>query len=276
MIFFIAYKSVMNFYKLFFYLFFMNLITIPSFAAAHAEHQPIRQYMQEVLQHEDFQTYKEVTEWRYINDEEKAEQSKNRLADLPRELLRRLLGSSEEKEENFEGSDWFSLPRGLLLWLAQFTEVLLWTVLVLGLLALLWALYRNTHWHFQQQHNQQKKAQPNELEMILHNNEVLPDHPAQAAWICWQKGEARAAISLLYRASLQHLRQNEGLSLPDSATEGECLRLIKRTQVTTRSHYCSRLTHTWQALAYAHQLPDEWVVRNLCDDWDTQFLQTQA
>ncbi len=248
----------------------MSLSSISCSAATPVEQQQVRQHIQEILQHEDFQTRKTVTEWRYKNQKHSAEE-KNRVVDLPSEVWRRL-SRREAEERDVEESDWFSLPSHWLLWLAQLAELLLWALLLLGLLALLWALYRHTHGRLWRK--QRRQAVPlTELEMMLQNNQMLAEQPAQAAWLFWQQGQPRAAVSLLYRASLEYLRQHEGLCLPDSATEGECLRLIKRTQAQTRSQYCARLTRTWQTLAYAHQLPEESIVRSLCNDWETQFLQ---
>lgn len=268
-----TYKHFLNFYRLFFYIAFIGLSPVNSAVVSPAERQQVRQYVQEILQHEDFKTHQTVTEWRYVDAENSPQQGENRSTDLPTELLRRLLSEGEENDaEREEFNAWLTLPTEWLLGFARFAEILLWAVLLLGLCALLWALLRNARWQFWRRNTKTSETANSKLEIILHNEEALSEHPAQAAWLYWQQGQARAAISLLYRASLQHLRQHEGLSLPDSATEGECLRLIKRTQTPTRSHYCARLTRTWQALAYAHQVPQEAEVRRLCNDWDRQFL----
>ncbi len=252
------------------------LLAIPTAPAvtAPSEYAQVRQHMQEILQQADFQTRRAVTEWRYkdsthTNASEGAARSSS---ELPMDLLRRL---SAETEADDEESSWdfshFQMLHTWLVMLAQFAEILLWSALVLGLAALLWAVYRRARGSLPQR--PKLPSEVADFTDFFDSPQAPPEHPAQAAWAYWQQGQARAAISLLYRASLYHLRQREGLSLPDSATEGECLRLIQRTQSSTRSQYCTRLTRTWQTLAYAHQLPTSANVQALCDAWDTEFLQ---
>lgn len=104
---------------------------------------------------------------------------------------------------------------------------------------------------------------------------ALPVNPAQAAWALWQQGEERAALSLLYRASLQVLHERDGLPLHDSATEGECLRQIQQVVPAQLSAYFSRLTLAWQNIAYADQAPDQQLMKNLCAQWPDYFASQE-
>ena len=64
-------------------------------------------------------------------------------------------------------------------------------------------------------------------------------------------GQARAALALLYRAQIAHLRQT-GLDIPDSATEGECIAAAGAAASPSERAWLHRLTALWQRAAYAH------------------------
>jgi hypothetical protein len=65
-------------------------------------------------------------------------------------------------------------------------------------------------------------------------------------------GQARAALALLYRAQIAHLRRL-GLDIPDSATEAECLAAAERGATAAERDWLRRLTALWQQAAYAHR-----------------------
>lgn len=105
---------------------------------------------------------------------------------------------------------------------------------------------------------------------------TLPDAGlGGAAWRLWSEGQPRAALRLLYRGSLAGLATQYGLPIPASATEDEGLRLAGRhlTDVELLDFF-RRLTHLWQATAYAHRPPDEIAARNLCEAWPRYFATT--
>ncbi len=95
----------------------------------------------------------------------------------------------------------------------------------------------------------------------------LPDSPAQAAWKLWQSGQKDLALSLLYRAAVAHLVSRHGLDIDDSATEGECLRVARRSLPGRPLAYLTKLTAAWQRRAYAHRGVDEAEMRALVEAW---------
>jgi hypothetical protein len=80
-------------------------------------------------------------------------------------------------------------------------------------------------------------------------------------------GSLRAALALLYRASLAQLMQGYALEIPPSATELECLTLVADAGPTQDTVLLCRLTRTWQRLAYGHRSPDAEEVAELLRDW---------
>ena len=77
------------------------------------------------------------------------------------------------------------------------------------------------------------------------------DVPTQVLHL-WQQQDARAAMSLLYRASLAQLPRRHGIALRDSDTEGEVLQRVRQSAAGLAA-YWQRLTHAWLQQAYAHR-----------------------
>ncbi len=104
--------------------------------------------------------------------------------------------------------------------------------------------------------------------------ESLPDDIAAAAAQCWRRGAGTEAISLLYRGALVKMINQDGLELPDSATEGDCVRIVSANTDETKSRYFSTLVANWQAAAYAHRLPMTESFNSLCSRWKQIFGET--
>ena len=101
--------------------------------------------------------------------------------------------------------------------------------------------------------------------------ESLPDNVAEAAYQLWQSGDARGALSLLYRGALSRLAQQENVSLKASDTEGDCLRVVQHTQAPSISGYYAQLTSAWQAVAYAGRAPQAAEGEALCHAYPEHF-----
>lgn len=95
----------------------------------------------------------------------------------------------------------------------------------------------------------------------------LPDDIASAAWQAWTRGEAREALSLLYRGAISWLVERERLPILESDTENDC---VVRTRGLPNRHqagYFAELTDQWVRMAYGQLPPDESVMRSLCEAW---------
>ena len=79
-------------------------------------------------------------------------------------------------------------------------------------------------------------------------------------------GDLRGALALLYAASIDLLGR-DGLEIPESATELECLALVQATRSVEESQRMQRLVGSWQRLAYAHQVPSGIEIDRLMRDW---------
>ncbi|MCB9797785.1 MAG: DUF4129 domain-containing protein [Alphaproteobacteria bacterium] len=100
--------------------------------------------------------------------------------------------------------------------------------------------------------------------------EELPEHLGQAAWAAWSRGQHMLALAMLYKGALVRLTEN-GMPITDGMTEGEARRLVARRAAPEVSGVFDRLTRVWQLAAYAHRMPEDEVVRVLCDEWPQAF-----
>jgi len=100
--------------------------------------------------------------------------------------------------------------------------------------------------------------------------EQLPTRLAEQALALWRRGEAAAAMSLLYRGALGHLVHKRGLTLSDGATEGDCLAEVNR-HLPEVAAYFAALTDAWRSVAYADRRPADATVDSLCREFDRHF-----
>jgi hypothetical protein len=98
----------------------------------------------------------------------------------------------------------------------------------------------------------------------------LPDDLLAAARAAFARGDFAGALSLLYRGALVRLVERDGLAIPESATELECLALVRRAR-PERSRVFDRLTRLWLAARYAQEPPSAEGFDALCRDFAPVF-----
>jgi hypothetical protein len=200
----------------------------------------------EVMTHKDLQTKRTETNWKYT-------------------------GPKAERKES-DSSDWSWLKKLVqrLSSVAGVVEVALWTLLAL---AIIWAISKRRVWA-KRWVRHAARATPAGRETIFGLDiepESLPADVEAEAWRLWQAGEPRAALSLLYRATLSHLVTQENLELGPQATEEDCLRLCRKRVAPEVGAFMTRLTLAWQRIAYAAQPIAHETARELCADWGRHF-----
>jgi len=94
--------------------------------------------------------------------------------------------------------------------------------------------------------------------------ESLPDDVPAAVRAHWQAGDARAALALLYRASLSQLAHRCAVPLHASDTEGECLTAAGQHAPAEVAQFMRELTPVWSGLSYGHHRPATPVLEALC------------
>ncbi|HXA46957.1 MAG TPA: hypothetical protein VNW52_04955, partial [Burkholderiaceae bacterium] len=106
--------------------------------------------------------------------------------------------------------------------------------------------------------------------------ESLPDDvPARVAQL-WTQGQRRAALALLYRATISRLVNDDHLHLNQGATEGDCLRATQQAYrqkqlAGGRAQTTHLVTDLWLKAAYGDHWPDDAAVAAGCANWRTEF-----
>lgn len=144
-----------------------------------------------------------------------------------------------------------------------------------GLVCAGWLLlrYRKQIWDFTLP---EKKRFATEVGGLDIRPESLPDDISASALALWNSGQQRAAIALLYRATLSRLVNDKGLTISHGATENDCLRLAKiahsLNELDTAIFYLvESCTSIWLNAAYGHRFPSD--INQLCLDWNSAFPQ---
>jgi hypothetical protein len=87
----------------------------------------------------------------------------------------------------------------------------------------------------------------------------------------WRAGDARGALSLLYRGSVYFAVAKLGVRLPDSATEGICLAAVVRQTDERHAAFFRDVVAAWTACAYGARVPGADVVPTLCGQWASHY-----
>lgn len=165
---------------------------------------------------------------------------------VPRDWLRKLLQKRDAKPTPTSGPD-----LRLLATVFQYLAVLL---LALGLA---WLLWRGWQWlaPLSARRTPERGGRVADVRHLALPDAPLPDTIAAAARAAWSAGNAALALSLLYRGAVRDLARRHGIELPDSATEGECLRLARQSGAAVVTAGFAPIVQAWMALAYARRVP---------------------
>lgn len=172
-----------------------------------------------------------------------------------------------EEQQSTQPKPRAQLPPNLIALLSQAFEGLLWIGL---LIALAFAfIYRKAILNALKIRKTPTlvSAPPDVLFGLDIRPESLPDDIAGSAYQLWQQGHTRAALSLLYRGALMLLTRQLQVSIADSHTEGDILRIAEPHLSSTGYQYLRALTLAWQSIAYAHRPPDESSMQHLFAGW---------
>ncbi|MGZ5885136.1 MAG: hypothetical protein ACXWJE_12300, partial [Burkholderiaceae bacterium] len=106
--------------------------------------------------------------------------------------------------------------------------------------------------------------------------ETLPDDVVAAVRLLWEQKQYRAALALLYRATLSRLVEEDAVLISRGATEGDCLRLARQAHATNRLSLpkldiVTAATNLWLRGAYGGRWPDTDTVLAHCTQWQSQF-----
>lgn len=97
--------------------------------------------------------------------------------------------------------------------------------------------------------------------------ESLPANIGRAARGLWDRGEHRAALSLLYRGLLSRLTHVHRVPISDASTEGDCLSLLSGRVPAATGEYSARLVGAWQGCVYGGAATPADTMHALCDEF---------
>ncbi len=132
--------------------------------------------------------------------------------------------------------------------------------------------YSIRHWRpATRDRNSPSDAPPATLFGLEVDPESLPKNVISEVKRLWSTQQFRDAVSLLYRATLSRLVNQEGIQFSDSDTEGDCVQRVKQQVAPPKTEYFDLLVSAWQALAYAQRPPSAPQFDYLCQHWTALF-----
>ena len=177
----------------------------------------------------------------------------------------------EEKKEKKKADDqsgmewWVELMRSL----SAGMRVGVWLV---GAALLVWILLRLRDWLKAREGGGPAAVQlPTHVGQLDIRPESLPDDVGAEALRLWLAGEARAALSLLYRGALSRLVHGHGVPIRAASTEGDCLRLSAARLPAASHEFLGLLIRNWQSVAYAQRQPDGAQIEQLCAEFEQRM-----
>jgi len=160
--------------------------------------------------------------------------------------------------------------RGISLgFLSVILRTLAWTGAAVLVVLLAYVIYRGIR-RFERESVRERKPTTHVFGLDI-RLESLPDDVAAEARALWRRGEFKAALGLLYRASIARLVSEHGLALEASDTEHDCLERVRRATIAERAEFFAAVTNAWLMCAYAKQPPTDERVEALCDGWNAHF-----
>jgi len=163
---------------------------------------------------------------------------------------------------------WLDWLRELFGWIAQSGRVLVW--LTIGVVVALLAMFITRFIReFGPRAPTAKFDVPTHVRDLDIRPESLPDDVGAAALALWERGEHRAALSLLYRGLLSRLAHVHALPIRHSTTEGDCIALAARHLPAERNVYVAALVRIWQRSVYGGHEPQTDAVQDLCAGFAT-------
>lgn len=155
---------------------------------------------------------------------------------------------------------------------AKIIELGLWGAVILFVILVVWYLFKNNPLPIGRK-TPTRASFPPVLKGLDKPDTTLSATTAEDAWRLYSAGHKREALSLIYRNTLLALAKNQGVQFGGAATEDECLQ-IASTHLSSDHEwvrFLKHLTRIWSSLAYAHRLPSDREVRQLCERWSQYF-----
>lgn len=160
---------------------------------------------------------------------------------------------------------WLSWIAGFFGWFMQSARYLMWAAIVF--LAAWLAIYLLRAFRLRQADAPDAFVPPTHVRNLDIRPESLPANIGAAARALWDRGEHRAALSLLYRGLLSRLTHVHRVPIRDSSTEGDCLLLLAGRVPPKTGEYSERLVDAWRGFVYGGTEAPAPAIHALCDNF---------
>lgn len=213
-----------------------------------ASQTALRQQVRAIYAQDDLRTWRCEDSWRLKKAFESSEKKKDKPTELPA---------------------WMRLMEGG-------ADVLKIVLIIAAICVIVAFLYRFRHSFARLMPQRKMVRQAQEVGGLDIRPESLPDDILQTVRDLWQKQQHRAALGLLYRATLSRLVSQNGLHLSRGATEGDCLREARQAHLSSRLsplrwQMLGEITRIWLHAAYGERWPDSAQVMAACQQWQQAF-----
>jgi hypothetical protein len=173
---------------------------------------------------------------------------------------------AQPQQKPTDTPEWLGWIGGLFRWIDQSTRVLVWLIVIaLGLLLAFYLVRLLSRFERPATIEDEAFVAPTHVRDLDIRPEALPADVGAGARVLWDRGEHRAALSLLYRGLLSRLAHVHRVPLRDSSTEGDCLALASRHLTRQTREYAARLVGVWQRAVYGREDVQAQIVHELCD-----------
>jgi hypothetical protein len=204
-----------------------------------------------VLEHDDFGKEKKETAWK-LKKIEKID------FNLPKWLKNFL----ESFGKNFEWMQNVPKIAGIIL------EVLAWVLGGIIVVFIFYKIKQNKQWfQYYREAPQKNFNAPSKFFGLDISEKSLPDNIIHNVRNLLKNNEIRNALSLLYRGTLVKLINDFNIQIPSSATENECISLVKLKSGKRERIFFQTLTQMWLAMAYGHITPKRQTIEEVCQTW---------
>ena len=170
-------------------------------------------------------------------------------------------------ERKSKGMDlsWLAWVAGLFGWGMQSARFLVWLALALLVGWLAVYLYRTARSQVPDAAGSDTFVPPTHVRNLDIRPESLPPNIGAASRKMWERGDHRAALSLLYRGLLSRLTHVHRVPILDSSTEGDCLMLLPGRVPPRTGDYATQLVDAWRGFVYGGTEAASPVVLALCE-----------
>ena len=172
--------------------------------------------------------------------------------------------SAEQKKSKMDLS-WLSWISGLFGWGMQSARYLVWITLAILVGWLGVYLFRTIQNREADSANADKFVPPTHVRNLDIRPESLPPNIGAAAKKMWERGDHRAALSLLYRGLLSRLTHVHRVPILDSSKEGDCLMLLHGRVPPQTGEFATALVDAWRGFVYGGTAAPTPAVHALCD-----------